>query len=133
MSVKDHRVRAHPYSAITVQLTGGNLLCCCNLILSPPCPPMLTQVLIEGHGQFRHQGVGKSCSHCQRPPLKHKLPPLPPTHLLSAAVGLAIPLQPSMTHVPRNDSSRAPAGFCSSGRWLLGHKGLDTALLTPSL
>lgn len=54
MSVKDHRVRAHTYSAIMVQLTGGNLLCCCNLILSPPSPPMLTRVPEMGHEQFRH-------------------------------------------------------------------------------
>lgn len=130
MSVKDHRVRAHPYSAITVQLTGGNLLCCCNLILSPPCPPMLTQVPMKGHGQFRHEGVGQFCSHRQRTTLKHELPP---THLLPAVVQLTILLQPSMPHVPHNDSSRAPVGFCSPGRSLLGHEGLDTALLTPSL
>lgn len=91
---------------------------------------MLTQVPMKGHGQFRHEGVGQFCSHRQRTPLKHELPP---THLLPAAVRLTILLQPPIPHVPRNDSSRAPVGFCSPGRWLLGHEGLDTALLTPSL
>lgn len=81
MSVKDHRVRAHPYLATTVQLTGGNFLRCCKSILSPESPQMPMLVLEMGVSSLDTKGVWKTLPRIEatpsNSPKSHSYPYLP--------------------------------------------------------